>query len=527
MLSARAGEEATVEGLEAGADDYLVKPFSARELLARVRANLELDRVRRTRRELERSQALLDQAQRLARVGSWELDLATGGSGVRRARPPAAARRRDDLAESGFGACSPTRSIPTTGSGCGARGRGGGRASRSTSSPGSSPDGESGSTASSPRSRRDDQGRPRPAARHHQDITAQREAEAALAAASAAREAAVREHRIANELQASLLPQPTFDPDPLRVATYYRAGVEGTQVGGDWYDVIELGAGRTALVHRRRHGPGVQAAAVMGQLRAAVRAYARLDLPPADVLEYLDGAGPRARRGPDRHLRLRRLRPGRPHAHVRERRSPAAAVAAARRGDCGPRRCREPPLGTVPARLARRGLTLPPGTCSRCTPTAWWSAGPATSTPASTRSRRRARRGAARSTTTLRSRLVGALLPDGPDDDVALLLAEVEVGFYAGATVHQVPHGAGGPRSGSGITAGADGWAIPPPVIDDVELLLSELTTNALLHQPAGGGTAPGPAAHRPRGARPGADCRGGSGPTRTTNTAGACSSSR
>ena len=42
MLSARAGEEATVEGLDAGADDYLVKPFVARELIARVRANLDL-----------------------------------------------------------------------------------------------------------------------------------------------------------------------------------------------------------------------------------------------------------------------------------------------------------------------------------------------------------------------------------------------------------------------------------------------------------------------------------------------------
>jgi signal transduction histidine kinase/CheY-like chemotaxis protein len=46
MLSARAGEEARVEGLEAGADDYLIKPFSARELLARVSSQLELSRVR-------------------------------------------------------------------------------------------------------------------------------------------------------------------------------------------------------------------------------------------------------------------------------------------------------------------------------------------------------------------------------------------------------------------------------------------------------------------------------------------------
>jgi signal transduction histidine kinase len=51
LLSARAGEEARVSGLDAGADDYLVKPFSARELLARVSARLELTKIRREREE--------------------------------------------------------------------------------------------------------------------------------------------------------------------------------------------------------------------------------------------------------------------------------------------------------------------------------------------------------------------------------------------------------------------------------------------------------------------------------------------
>jgi PAS domain S-box-containing protein len=47
MLSARAGEESRIEGMDAGADDYLVKPFSARELLARVHAHVEATRKRR------------------------------------------------------------------------------------------------------------------------------------------------------------------------------------------------------------------------------------------------------------------------------------------------------------------------------------------------------------------------------------------------------------------------------------------------------------------------------------------------
>ena len=60
MLSARAGEEARIEGLNAGADYYLTKPFSARELVAQVNANLTLARVRRdASRELRASEEAL------------------------------------------------------------------------------------------------------------------------------------------------------------------------------------------------------------------------------------------------------------------------------------------------------------------------------------------------------------------------------------------------------------------------------------------------------------------------------------
>ena len=54
LVSARAGEESRIEGLDAGADDYLVKPFSARELLARVGSHIAMARMRHQAAELER-----------------------------------------------------------------------------------------------------------------------------------------------------------------------------------------------------------------------------------------------------------------------------------------------------------------------------------------------------------------------------------------------------------------------------------------------------------------------------------------
>ncbi|WNM64112.1 response regulator [Candidatus Nitrospira neomarina] len=60
LLSARAGEEARIEGMQAGADDYLTKPFSARELLARVESHVKLARLRRmTEEKLRESQSQL------------------------------------------------------------------------------------------------------------------------------------------------------------------------------------------------------------------------------------------------------------------------------------------------------------------------------------------------------------------------------------------------------------------------------------------------------------------------------------
>jgi signal transduction histidine kinase len=83
LLSARAGEESRVEGIEAGADDYLIKPFSARELLARVSGRLEIARLQRDRetqlrinqaeleqRVQERTQELFDASQELRELSA-------------------------------------------------------------------------------------------------------------------------------------------------------------------------------------------------------------------------------------------------------------------------------------------------------------------------------------------------------------------------------------------------------------------------------------------------------------------------
>lgn len=95
--------------------------------------------------------------------------------------------------------------------------------------------------------------------------------------------------RTAMTLQRSLLPAEVPSTEELEVAVRYSAGAADTEVGGDWYDVLEVGAGRLAMVIGDVMGRGVPAAAVMGQLRTAARTCARLDLRPGEVVDVLDG----------------------------------------------------------------------------------------------------------------------------------------------------------------------------------------------------------------------------------------------
>ncbi|CQR62095.1 SpoIIE family protein phosphatase [Streptomyces leeuwenhoekii] len=101
-----------------------------------------------------------------------------------------------------------------------------------------------------------------------------------------------REHERALILQRSLLPPGDPEASGLDIACRYLPGNAATgrpsEVGGDWFDVIELPGHRTALVVGDVMGRGLRAAVAMGELRTAVRTLAQLDLEPAEVLAQLD-----------------------------------------------------------------------------------------------------------------------------------------------------------------------------------------------------------------------------------------------
>jgi PAS domain S-box-containing protein len=97
-----------------------------------------------------------------------------------------------------------------------------------------------------------------------------------------------REHEIAETLQRALLPKALPEIEPVELAVRYIAGGAGVEVGGDWYDAIELPNGNLAMMVGDVSGRGVQAGAVMGQLRMAARAYALEPHEPATLLERID-----------------------------------------------------------------------------------------------------------------------------------------------------------------------------------------------------------------------------------------------
>ncbi|MET9932242.1 MULTISPECIES: SpoIIE family protein phosphatase [unclassified Streptomyces] len=96
------------------------------------------------------------------------------------------------------------------------------------------------------------------------------------------------ERSTALALQRTLLPRHTVQQSAVETASRYLPAGSRAGVGGDWYDVIPLSGARVALVVGDVVGRGLHAAATMGRLRTAVRAFADIDLMPDELLTHLD-----------------------------------------------------------------------------------------------------------------------------------------------------------------------------------------------------------------------------------------------
>lgn len=97
-----------------------------------------------------------------------------------------------------------------------------------------------------------------------------------------------RQREIATDLQYALLPTVPEPTAGLEVAVRYLAGGADVEIGGDWWDIQPIGAGRTALGLGDVAGRGINAAIVMGQARSAMRAASLAELDPVAALTLLD-----------------------------------------------------------------------------------------------------------------------------------------------------------------------------------------------------------------------------------------------
>ncbi|WP_328405117.1 SpoIIE family protein phosphatase [Streptomyces sp. NBC_00390] len=296
LLTARAGEEESVQGRQAGADDYLAKPFSARQLLARVRSGLELSRLREqvlteTRNQLAvlaslsdaglRLSATLDPDQILQTAGQILLpDFAdqisihlTAGSPAPAQSPPAYIAGAPLLAREAL-ALAATHAINGT--------------SPAPAGPHPAP----AAVLALPLHAHDQTLGALVLVRHTDYSAVEHKYLENLAHRLAlAYDNATRYHnerRLALTLQRALLPHRLPQVPGVRLASHYRASNRGAEVGGDWYDVLALPDGAVGLAIGDVMGHDVEAAIVMGQLRSALHSLAMEGAGPAQVLARLD-----------------------------------------------------------------------------------------------------------------------------------------------------------------------------------------------------------------------------------------------
>jgi PAS domain S-box-containing protein len=96
-----------------------------------------------------------------------------------------------------------------------------------------------------------------------------------------------QQRQVALTLQHALMGSAREVPG-MRSASRYLPATQGAGVGGDWFDLIPLGAGRTGVLIADVMGRGLEAATVMGQLRSAANALARTGMPPQQLMHALD-----------------------------------------------------------------------------------------------------------------------------------------------------------------------------------------------------------------------------------------------
>jgi signal transduction histidine kinase/FixJ family two-component response regulator len=348
MLSARAGQESGVEGMQAGADDYVVKPFTAAELIARIRSTLRLARVRaaHTRqmtalagtaaviasgRALEDAfEAVTEQARLL--VGGIAAETVLDGDGSRAALQflSAGPELTEDEAWLAFRTDDDSDLVRAV-----IRSR---------------DNGPIGSV-----SVRIDPKNPPP------------EPAPALLAAMADMLASLaqndwqleHERQMALTMQQGLLPESLPVVDGWELQAAYRPAVG--HVGGDWYDVISLPDGDLMISIGDVAGHGLGAAVTTGQVRNAVRAYAVENRTPADVVALVAALLGRLHTPPMATLFLLRLSPATGElawcsaGHPPPVRSVPGEPTTLLTGPVGP------PLGLIHASYKQIEETLPPG----------------------------------------------------------------------------------------------------------------------------------------------------------------------
>jgi signal transduction histidine kinase/CheY-like chemotaxis protein len=323
MLSARAGKEATVSGLDSGADDYLSKPFVASELRARVRANLELAAARDFARVQNRLNGLLARAGELLvsttdpsealdtvvklavpALGDWAcVHLLEGTDRLVPAGGTAADPELSAHLERFLAGYRPSVDDPNGAGRVIATGDpqmlAGIKEDLLRASSVERPGWELIAALSPERAvivplwgRRGPVGalsvvrtKPRPFEPAETEFIEELGRRAGRALESAL--LFEQERQIATALQRRLLPKSLPVIEGLAAYAVYEPGMAGAEIGGDWYDVIDLGDGRVVVCVGDVVGHGPDAAAAMGQLRAAVRAYAFEGHLPCVVAERL------------------------------------------------------------------------------------------------------------------------------------------------------------------------------------------------------------------------------------------------